>query len=152
MTRGYRSNHRLSRYPLVEVVPWFEELWSTQPLVVQNRDLETCIANKLVDCSIQIASATDTLLEAVESVLLVGDCWISRQAMFEKIDLTAGTQHSVQLTKCPTNVRNRAQGECAQSSINGLVTQREYLSVKAHVFDLDGRSFYPFFAELAPYY
>ena len=96
------------RDAFVEVTPREHELRPGHVVVLDLVIVEAGLAHERVDRAIEVAAAAETLLHAVEAVLLLRDGGIGAQAVFQEVERAPGAQDAAHLAERAA----RRRGSC----------------------------------------
>ena len=108
-------------------------------IVLELRDLEARLTHQRIDGAIEVTAAAQSLLQAVEAVLLVRDGRIGTQAVLEEVEGATRPQHATHLAERARDIGNRAQRERAQGGVDGRVVEWELRTVEADELHVDRR-------------
>ena len=98
--------------------------------VCSSSDLEAGIADEPVDRTVEVAPTGDTLLDAIAPVLPPRDAGIGAQAVLEEVELPTGPQDPSHFSEGPGRVGDGAEGESGEGGVDGLVGERDVLTVE----------------------
>src|SRR3954452_23233982 len=103
---------------------------------VEPLDPQPAFDDDRVDLTVEVATAEQPLLHAVEPLLPTANPDIGRRAVLDEVQSAARPQHARHLAHGGDRVRNRAEAPRAQGGINRLVGERQPLSVQTDHVDI----------------